>query len=328
MIQLFALIVLMVGGAGYWLLTQLKPPLPEDSPRYIRFSESTPFNKALSRLESGKIIRNALAARVWAKYKGTDKSVRTGTYQLGGNQSVDEVLKALQSPVKRLVRLPETNWAARTANLLERDELGKALDYLALVKNPDKFSGQLDFPLPTDSLEGYLYPDTYDLPPLMTPKEVIRRQLDNFENRIWRGLGKPKDLHRVIIIASMVEMEVARDNERAIVAGVIENRLKKGMRLQIDAAINYGIQKWRPLTFADYKNVDSPYNLYRVNGLPPGPICSPSIKSIKAALNPAKHNFIYYVALPSGRSLFSATYPEHLRNIAKRRAAITRGTPE
>lgn len=328
MIRVFVLLLLAAGGAAYWVNGQLQPLNPSDQPRLVRFNDSAGIVTALDRLEKGHIIKNAKVARLYTKWKKTPTTVRVGTYELGGNMSVEQVLEALEKPVKRMVRLPETNWAARTANLLEKDHLGTAEEYMALVRNPAEFAKEYDFPFPTDSLEGYLYPDTYDLPPLMPAKAVIRRQLDNFQKRVWEGLGKPKDLHRVIIIASMVEMEVARDEERPIVAGVIENRLKLNMLLQIDATINYGIQKWRPLTYADYRNVDSPYNLYRHKGLPPGPICSPSIKSIRAALEPAKHKYLYYVALPSGRSLFAETYDQHLKNVAKRRAAVARGTPE
>jgi UPF0755 protein len=92
--------------------------------------------------------------------------------------------------------------------------------------------------------------------------------------------------------------------------------------LQIDAAICYALGKWRPLTTKDYKDVDSPYNLYLHDGLPPGPICSPSLKSIEGALKPAEHKYLFYVALPQGNHLFSATYNEHLANIRKRKAAI------
>lgn len=326
--RVFVLLLLVAGGGAYWLNGQIQPLNANDKPRLVRFNDSVGIVSALERLEKGKLIKNATVARLYTKWKNTPSTVRVGTYQLGANMSVPEVLDALQKPVKRMVRLPETNWAARSANLLEKDQLGPASEYMALVKSPSEFAKDVDFPLPQDSLEGYLYPDTYDLPPLMPAKAVIKRQLDNFEKRVWEGLGKPKDLHRVIIIASLVEMEVARDEERPMVAAVIENRLKKGMMLQIDAAINYGIQKWRTLTYNDYRNVDSPYNLYRHKGLPPGPICSPSIKSIKAALNPDKHDYIYYVALPSGRSLFAVSYDDHLKNVAKRRAAIARGTPE
>lgn len=328
MLRVIALSLLAVGGAGFWLYSQVQPLNPAAKPRLVRFQSPSTLYHALERLEKGKVIKNALAARLLARIRKPKAAVGVGTYELGANMSVDQIFRELQRPVRRMVRLPETNWAARTANLLEKDQLGSAAEYLALVGTPSAFEQDVDFPLPATSLEGYLYPDTYDLPPLMTSREVIQRQLANFERRVWRGLGKPKNLHEVIIIASMVEMEVKRDEERPIVAGVIANRLAKGMLLQIDAAINYGLQKWRPLTYADYRNVDSPYNLYRNKGLPPGPICSPSLKSIQAALKPAKHNYLYYVALPSGRSLFAASYDEHLRNVARRRTAVARGTPE
>lgn len=327
-LRLLALVILSLGAGGYWIYTQLEPAATTGAARLVRWKQPVLLRNALDRLEGESLVRSAVATRLLAKYKNVTTNVKAGTYQIAPTMTSQEVLEALQKPVRRMVRLPETNWAARTANLLAKDQLGTAKEYMALVKNPSEFQDEVSFPLPEDSLEGYLYPDTYDLPPLMTPREVISRQLENFERRVWKGLGKPKNLHRAIIVASMVEMEVARDEERPIVAGVIENRLAKGMLLQIDAAINYGLQKWRPLTYADYRGVDSPYNLYRNKGLPPGPICSPSLKSIKAALNPAKHDYFYYVALPSGRSLFAATYDEHLANVAKRRAAVARGTPE
>lgn len=327
-LRVFALVLIVAAGGAYWLYTQIQPLNPSDKLRLVRFTESTHIRSAMDRLEKGKVIRSALAAKIYMRLKSSPTTVRSGTYELGANLSLQDVIDALQKPIRRMVRLPETNWAARTANLLAKQELGTASEYMSLVREPDRFQPTVSFPLPAESLEGYLYPDTYDLPPLMTPAEVIDRQLENFEKRIWIGLNKPKELHRAIIIASMVELEVARDEERPIVAGVIENRLAIGMPLQIDAAINYGIQKWRPLTYADYRNVDSPFNLYRHKGLPPGPICSPTVKSVKAALNPAKHKYVYYVALPSGRSLFAETYSEHLTNVARRRRAVAQGTPE
>lgn len=322
------MVILLAAGGALWLYLNLKPRDPGDKPRYVRFDQRSSLADALQRLQDGKILKSAFATRILAKYHKAPGVVARGTYELGGNQTPGEVLDALQKPIRRMFRIPETNWSQRTANLLEKSDVGPATQYMALVRNPDQFKDQVSFPLPKGSLEGYLYPDTYDIPPLTPPKEVVARQLRNFEKKIWEPLKEPKNLQRVIIIASMVEMEVMRDEERPIVAGVIENRLAKGMPLQIDAAINYGIQKWRPLTLNDYKKVDSPYNLYTHKGLPPGPICSPSLKSIQAALNPAKHKFLYYVALPSGRSLFSATYEEHLKNVQKRRDAIKRGTPE
>lgn len=328
LVRFFALLILAAGGGAYWLHTQLQPPYPNDKPRFVRFNKSTGVISTLKRLEDGKIVKNAFAARLYVRWKKLPQTVKEGTYELGGNQTLDQVFEALKQPIIRKFRFPETNWANRSANLLEKDQISKAADYMALVKQPEKFKNDVSFPLPKESLEGYLYPDTYHLTPLTSTREVIDLQLTNFQRRIWQGLDKPKNLHRAIIIASMVELEVARDDERAMVAGVIENRLARNMPLQIDAAINYGLQEWRTLTYADYRNVDSPYNLYRNRGLPPGPICSPTIKSIRAALKPAKHNYLYYVALPSGRSLFATDLATHNRNVAQRRAAIARGTPE
>src|SRR5205823_2211947 len=107
--------------------------------------------------------------------------------------------------------------------------------YKALIKEPDEFKGTVDFPLPKDSLEGYLYPDTYDLPPLFGAKNVISRQLDAFDKKVWPLLKEVKDPNRILTIASMVELEAAKDRDRPLIAGVIQNRLDKHMRLQIDA---------------------------------------------------------------------------------------------
>ena len=218
------------------------------------------------------------------------------------------------------MRLPATNWAKRDANLLQRHEVCTADEYMAEVTHPQDH--RTDFPLPAGTLEGYLYPDTYDLPPLLGAKAVVGRQLQAFRDKVWEPLGHPANLARILTVASLVQLEAGRDDERPVIAGVIENRLARGMRLQIDASILYGLGKWRRLTFRDYKEVDSPYNLYRHSGLPPTPICSPSVASIRAAIDPAHHNYLYYVALPDGHSLFAATYEEHKKNIARRKAAM------
>lgn len=310
-----------VGGSALWLSNGTRP-LPPGEETLIRYEGRKPLTVVFGDLHRRGVIRSANAASIWARLKRHPSLVSTGTYKLRAGQTLDQIVAELQKPIRHMVRIPETNWAARTSHILERDKVCSAQSYMDLVKDPAAFKGTVSFPLPKDTLEGYLYPDTYDFPPLLGARGVIERQLQNFEKRVWEGLKEPKDLARAVNIGSLVEMEVAVDKERPMVAGVIENRLKKGMRLQIDAAINYGIQKWRPLTLADYKDVDSPYNLYRVDGLPPTPICSPTVESIEAALNPAHHDKFYYVALPDKTSLFAATYPEHLRNVAKRRAAI------
>jgi UPF0755 protein len=289
---------------------------------FVRFEEQTRIAPVLYDLESRGIIRNARALRAYGWINRRPSIISSGTYRLHPGLTADEVFSALTRPMRPLVRIPETNWAKRTANLLEMKGVLEASEYVRLVESPHEFASLVDFKLPQDTLEGYLYPDTYELPPLLGAKQVILRQLEAFERKVWDGLGRPKNLHRTLTVASLVELEVMKDEERPIVAGVIENRLAKGMPLQIDAAVLYAQGRWGRLTFKDIRETISPYNTYLNKGLPPGPICSPTVKSVKAAMAPAKHPYLYYVALPDGRHLFSRTYEEHLSNIAKRRRAL------
>lgn len=313
------LVILAAVGGSYLWMRQGTAPTASGAPFYVRYERPASLPLVLVDLRQKGVVRDPAAYRVYALITRRPMQVGTGTYQLHPGMTVEEVLDELHKPVKQKVRIPETNWGRRTANLLEqRYDVCKADDYLALMKDPGQFSGTVSFPLPKTSLEGYLYPDTYDLPPLLGAKAVITRQLRAFEDKVWTPL-KPTDLERTIVVASLVELESGRDEERPMIAGVIENRLARKMRLQIDASLLYGIQKWRRLTFADYKNLDTPYNTYTHDGLPPGPICSPSLLSIEAAMHPAKHNYLYYVASPVG-TLFAATYPEHLKNIKKAKA--------
>jgi UPF0755 protein len=315
--------LLLLAAGGYGVFKWSLQPTASGPDRYFRFDPGLPLTKVLDRLEGDKIIAHGWALRLYARATFRNDPVKMGTYVLHPGMSADEVLSALQKPFRQMVRMPETNWAARSANLLEKAGVCKASEYVDLVHQPSLFQNQVSFPLPrTGSLEGYLYPDTYDFPPLLGAKGAIERQLKNFEDRVVRGKPLPKNFRKALIVGSMVELEVARDKERPLVAGVIENRLAKGFPLQIDACLLYGIQKWRALTIWDYKKIDSPYNVYTHKGLPPSPICSPTVKSIEAALHPARHHYLYYVALPDGQSLFSATYPEHLKNVAKRKAAL------
>jgi UPF0755 protein len=317
------LILLALGAGTFWSRLQTGiSPAAEGEERYVRYDRNDSLRAVLADLESRGIIRDARQFHLWSRITRKPQFVRAATYTLRPGMTAEEVLAALDKPVRQMVRLRETNWARRNAAILEKNGVTTVDEYMELVERPDEFRDVVAFPLPEKSLEGYLYPDTYELPPLLGARETIVRQLRNFEKRVWNGLGKPEDLHRHVIVASMVELEVAKDEERPMVAGVIENRLRIGMPLQIDATILYGIQEWRPLTFRDYREARSDFSTYHIRGLPPGPICSPTVRSIEAAMAPEEHEFLYYVALPEGRHLFSRDYATHQRNIQTRRAAI------
>jgi len=314
---------LVAGCFGAWLYVGLRPVSTRESPKiYVRYESPTALSTVLKDLEAQKIVRSASATQMLAWFMRMDRTVLSGSYSVGPGQNGGQILLELRKPIRQIVRLPETNWAKRTANVLEQHHVAKAADYLALVHDPQEFANDVEFPLPKDSLEGYLYPDRYDLPPLYGARRVILKQLQAFQKKIWDAKDKPKDLNRTLILASLVQLEAGKDVDRPMIAGVIENRLKRKMPLQIDATILFALQKWRRLKFKDYRSVKSPYNTYLVKGLPPGPICSPDEKDVEAAMHPAHHNYLYYVAMPDGESIYSATYKEHLKNIKLRKSAL------
>ena len=321
-LRLVAALLIGLLGAVFLLFRAVSARGNATGHGYIRLDAPADRLTVLKEAERRGFVKSAAGLDLFARLTGRSATLGIGTYRLAGASSGVGNLRGLYRPVVQRLRLPETNWARRTANVLEKHEVCTADDYMAEVRHPS--SRKTDFPLPEATLEGYLYPDTYDLPPLLGAKAVVGRQLAAFKAKVWEPLDHPKDLERILTLASLVQLEAGRDDERPIIAGVIENRLARHMRLQIDASLLYGMGKWRRLYFRDYREFDSPYNLYRHEGLPPTPICSPSIASIRAAMAPARHNDLYYVAMPDGHSLFAATYPEHLRNIERRKTALKR----
>lgn len=319
LLPLTALLLLVAIGAWFWSALR---PTPERPPFFIRVAIPTPRERVLSELEERGVVRNAWAAGVWARYRGFPARVAMGTYRVRPGASLDETLRSLASPVRRLVRIPEGRWIAQVAQMLESKQVCSAKEYIAAASDPASFERYVSFPLPNSgTLEGYLFPDTYDLPPLLGAKETIIRQLRTFEKRVGPHLNSRTDLRKAVIIASMVELEAALDRERPLIAGVIANRLAQGRKLEIDATVLYGLGEWRVLGPGEVRKVRSPYNTYLHAGLPPGPIGSPGLRSILAALNPARHDYLYYVAMPDRSHRFAKTYADHLVNIRIARKA-------
>ncbi len=307
--------------ASAWLYQETRPT-DTAGRTYVRFTTQTDYHGALDRLHAEGLIRSTSATYFVAWFRHEVHSVEPGIYRFEAGRGASGRIVELRGPVHQRLRLPETNWALRTANVLEKHDVCTADEYMEFVRNPDRIRSEVSFPIESTTLEGYLYPATYDLPPTLGAHDVILTQLKRFETEVWEPLGHPKDLLRLLKEASLVELEVKYDNERPMVAGVIENRLKLGSPLQIDASINYGMQIWRPLKVSEYHSFQSEYNLYLHKGLPPTPICSPSAKSVDAAVHPANHKYLFYVALPGGVSLFAENYAQHLKNVKKRRDAI------
>lgn len=299
-------------------------PMPNGEKFYVRYEEDKTFEDVVNDLVERKVLRDARGFQVFCYLNKRERVARVGTFEFHGGMTPLEVSRALRRPIEQQVRIPEGWWIARVAERLEKNNVCTAAEYIAAANSPQLYKDYVSFPLPEKSLEGYLYPDTYDLPPLIGADAVVKRQLKAFEEKVWSELQKlplagELDVRRVVTIASLVELEAGVDEDRPRIAGVIQNRLAINQRLQIDATALYAIQEWRVLKPGEIATIESPYNTYKIDGLPPGPIGSPAWRSISAVLAPETHGFLYYVARPDRTHYFSATYDEHLSNIKKAR---------
>ena len=220
--------------------------------------------------------------------------------------------------------IPEGYSVDMMAKRLEDQGVFKADDFIKAVKNTDQYKNAFIKDIPSKKgtkykLEGYLYPDTYKIYKSSKPKDLIQKMLDNFESKYQASAKSYKGKHsmaEIMTIASMIEREAKVESERPVIAGVIENRLKSKMRLQIDPTVLYtttnGLYNVKKVYYKDLK-VKTVYNTYVIKGLPAGPICNPGESAIKAAMNPKKHKYLYYRTDGSkkGTHVFTETFNEH-----------------
>lgn len=316
-----ALVVAIVAGGTAFRLSQQLAPTAPGQPVLIKIKAGEGPAAVFRELESKGIVRDANLTMMWSKIRGTQPVIRPGTFSVAPGQTLAEISESLAKPILVTVRIPEGWWIARVAPLLEKAGVCKAADYIAETKKPDQFAEAVSFPLPQNTLEGYLFPDTYIFEPDTSAKDVIAKMLKTFQARMNAEKFPAEKLHKVVTVGSMIECEVAKPKERFIVSGIIENRLAKKIPLQIDATVLYALQKWMVLGPGIVNKVDSPYNTYRILGLPPGPIGSPGLGAMQAALAPQKTDSLYYVAMPDHTHLFASTMAGHIANIRKARAA-------
>jgi UPF0755 protein len=296
---------------------------------------------AAESLAKAGVVQNATAFRVYAMLRGSDRSIRAGTYVFKRGVSWGEVLDDLRGGkgLEHAITIPE-GWSLiqivpQLARVLEApiDSVQAAVRDTALLH-------ALDIPTPT--LEGYLFPDTYVFPAGTTPRAAIRVMVDRFE-RVWqldwnqRLQALAMSRNDVMALASIVEKEARLPEERPVIAAVYLNRLKAGMMLQADPTVQYALGKHVARVFYKDLAVVSPYNTYRHTGLPPGPIASPGRPAIVAALNPANVPYLYFVAHPDGHHEFTTSFAAHSiavrgarrewDSVAALRRDTARGTP-
>ncbi|QCT02058.1 aminodeoxychorismate lyase [Paenibacillus algicola] len=329
------LLLLIAGGAGWYVWNGIQPVEGGGQPVEFTIEPGTGTSRIAELLEENGLIKNDLLFKGYLRLNEEGSRFMAGTYEASPGTTYQELITMLNNgevKPKEMVKftIPEGYTVRQTAQTIAEATGLEEQELLELMDSVNGWDSSLVEGIPAEAelrhqLEGYLFPATYELPKEgLTALSVIQGMLSQTEKRLedipnWESLLEEKGLsiHELLTIASLVEREVVADQERALVAGVIYNRLEQGMKLEIDATVQYLLDKPKArLLFKDLE-VESPYNTYRNPGLPPGPISSPSLASIEAVLKPEASEYLFYVTKKDGTQehLFAKTYQEHLKNI-------------
>ena len=282
-------------------------------------------------LEAAGVVRSGHAFVALAVLRGTARSLKAGEYEIPPGTSLLATLQLLEAgKVKpHLIVLPEGFTLRELARQIETEALAPAADVLR-VAGSRSFAESLG--IDADSLEGYLFPDTYRVTKGMRIEEILGRIVERFRNKVAtpdvleRARARGLTLHELVTFASIVEKETGVPEERPIIAGVFWNRLRRDMPLQADPTVAYAVGKdGQAPTRADLQ-VDHPFNTYRNRGLPPGPIASPGRAAIEAALAPAAVPYLFFVSIDDRRHHFSVTLEEHNQAVARYRSRSSGGS--
>lgn len=334
---LLGLIIVGAGSVFLYIWNGLRPTAAADPVR-VEIAKGSSAFQVSDLLEEKGIIKNSFLFKYYLKVKAEGSRFQAGVYELSPGTEKDAIIATLnkgETVAAEMIRftIPEGFTLLQIADKLAADKLIDRDKFLELAEKQTNWGdAEAVRSIPADDklhhrLEGYLFPETYELVKESTEEDILKRMMVELDNKLgqlpedWQDVMEERGLtlHQLLTIASLVEREVVVEEERPIVAGVINNRIKDGMMLQIDATVQYSLDKPKERLMEKDLLVDSPYNTYKINGLPPGPIASPSLSSIKAALYPEQNEYFYYVTKKDGTQshLFARTYKEHLKNIEK-----------
>lgn len=270
---------------------------------------------AAESLERASVVQSATLFRLYARMRQGDRSIQAGTYVFKRGISWGEVLADLTGGkgLVRSITIPEGWSLAQIVPQLAR-VLNTPVDSVRAAVRDTALLHALD--IPTATLEGYLFPDTYVFPEGTTPRQAVSVMIARYRKMWqpeWNAQLQKQAMSRndVMSLAAIVEKEARRPEERPVIAAVYLNRLKTGMRLQADPTVQYALGQHVSRVLFKHLEVDSPYNTYRYAGLPPGPIASPGKPAIVAALYPASVPYKFFVAFPDGHHEFTTSFAQH-----------------
>jgi len=335
----FCILFMIAGtllGIGMFFANGLQPVEAKDEEVKITIKPGMNSAQIAQILEDNGLIRSEFVFRYYLRMTDQGKRFQAGEYVMKPGMELDEIIgmlnngSTLRIPTFRFT-IPEGYTIEKIADKLSEEGIVDRDNFLKLASQAELFAYEYVRDIPDDphivyKLEGYLFPETYEMKEGSSEQEIIARMISELERKLaqlpedWSSRLEEAGIsfHEMLTIASLIEREVVVDAERPIVASVIYNRLRQGMKLQIDATVQYALDEHKQTLLIVDTEVDSPYNTYQIAGLPPGPIASPGLESIRAAIYPAETKYLFYVAKKDGSQehLFAETYDQHLRNKA------------
>ena len=295
------------------LLLALSCPTGTGADVVVTIPKGSSTSAIADSLRARGVIDNPIKFRLLARLLGFDRKLRHGRYTLPTGSEELSVLRLLTEPGRTsiMVTIPEGFRLNQIADLLEQNEVCPAADFIAACQDRVLLSS---LGIPLNSAEGYLFPDTYDLELGAQASDVVRVLAARF-HEVFEELrlehAPVLDDARTVILASIIEREVALEDEVPVVAGIFLKRLKLGIPLQSCATVQYLLPEPRECLTIQDTRIESPYNTYLHPGLPPGPISSPGRRALRAAMRPAETEYLYFVAKGDGSHIFSRTLREH-----------------
>ena len=322
-VAVFALAVAVIGAIAY-----VNSGTPKDHSQVtLTIRRGSSFREAAESLAAHRVVANARLFSYYATWLKRDRTMRYGTYLFRRGTKWSDIITSLEQGegIVNRVTIPE-GWPLWDIIPELSKRLALPADSLEVAVRDTALLRRVGVPRKQETLEGYLFPDTYEFPEGVSARQAVEAMVRRFEAK-WKPEWNARlvevkmSRHAIVTLASIVEKEVRRGEERPVVAAVYLNRLRIRMPLQADPTVQYALRK-RPgrVLYRDLR-VESPYNTYRHAGLPPGPIASPGAASLEAALYPAKVPYKFFVAHPDGHHEFRTTYREHLAAIEMVRAA-------
>lgn len=313
-------------SAGIWLILDVhryvnRPADSDGLQTTFVIQAGDTFDELATRLKTAGIITDRARFKLYSRIKGYDKQLKAGEYRLSAVMTPIQILDALVQGKSVLYRLtiPEGYTIIQIAEEAARHNLGQKDDFIKLATDPLVAKS---FDIEAQTLEGYLFPDTYYFPKDVLSKTIIAKMVSHFKSQFqphWyqRAQKLKLSVHQIITLASIIEKETGAPSERSIIASVFHNRLRKKMRLESDPTVIYGIQDFDGNIKRHHLKQATPYNTYKIRGLPPGPIANPGSAAIDAALYPDQTDYLFFVAKKDGTHHFSTNIKEHNRAVRK-----------